>query len=135
MNGDTILGVHGQALLLREKRTAILSANMANASTPNYKAKDFNFYQTLQQTTGMTPNNAEKPISLATNRSDHLGNESEIGMMQLKYRIPHFPALDGNTVDNDLEQGAFADNALRYQASLNFLRNRVAGILTAIKGE
>lgn len=132
MAGDSILGVHGNSLLLREKRTVILSSNLANASTPNYKARDFDFDSVLKKTLG---NNDLDSVPLKSSHNKHIGIQEQLFSSELKYRIPKFPSQDGNTVDNDFENTKFAENALRYQASLTFLRNRVSGILTAIRGE
>jgi flagellar basal-body rod protein FlgB len=51
------------------------------------------------------------------------------------YRVPLQPALDGNTVDTQVEQAEFTRNAIQHQASLMFLDGRIKGILTAIKGQ
>ena len=53
----------------------------------------------------------------------------------LKYRVPMAPALDGNTVDTQLEQAAFAENSVRYQATLTFLNARLKELMTAIVGQ
>lgn len=110
------LGLHADALLLRERRNAVLQANIANAATPGYLARDFDFTAALRdaEAAGAPPARAEAGLG---------------------YRVPVSAALDGNTVDMGAEQMAFAENTLRYQASLQFLNNRISGLMAAIKGE
>ena len=119
---DSYLGVHAQALTLEAQRTEVLAANLANADTPNYKARDIDFKAALaaagtDSTTGTN----------AATGGGSLGNN-------LKYRVPMAPALDGNTVDTQLEQAAFAENSVRYQATLTFLNARLKELMTAITG-
>lgn len=123
---DKALGVHAQALQLRAQRAEVIAANLANADTPHYLAKDMDFKAVLAGTQGQG--------GLEATHTGHLrsqgGNPAE-----LSYRIPTQPAIDGNTVDPQQEQAAFADNALRYQASLRLLSGRIQGLLSAIRGE
>ncbi len=109
---DNIFGIHATALKLREQRMAILGSNIANASTPGYKARDMEFSQALQ---------------LAEN-----GQSPETAM---RYRVPLQPSLDGNTVELATEQTAFAENALAYRSSLSFLQGRIGTLSRALKGE
>lgn len=113
--------------MLRERRNEVLASNLANAATPHFKARDFNFEQALATATGdgtMLRNDARH---LAT----HAGGQSG----ELGYRVPINPSLDGNTVESGVEQMEFAENTLRYQTSLQFLNRRISGLMTAIKGE
>jgi len=120
-------GIHERALTLRDMRNTILAANMANADTPNYKARDINFRDLMQGTT-----NAE--MMTATDRQ-HIQSSFGAAGGHLLYRIPNSPSLDGNTVEVDIEQNHFADNAMRIQATLTFLNSRIKGIKTALRGE
>jgi flagellar basal-body rod protein FlgB len=128
---DHYLGIHPAALKVRAQRTELLANNLANADTPNFKARDIDFRQVLAKTNGSTaaPLTATRPghISLATAGAE--------GNPDLKYRTPLAPSLDGNTVDAQLEQSAFAENAVRYQASLTFLGAKFRSLLTAITGQ
>ena len=124
---DRALGIHAQALELRSQRTEVLAANLANADTPHYKARDLNFAATLAQLQG-----EEKPLK-ATHPSHLQAPGHNSG--DLLYRAPTQMSLDGNTVEEEQEKADFADNALRYQASLRFLGNRVQGLMSAIRGE
>jgi flagellar basal-body rod protein FlgB len=128
MKLDDVLGIHEEALRLRARRSEVLAANLANADTPGYKARDFDFESMLRKET-------QRPVKLAATHSGHL--QTERGMVastQMAYRIPHQPSLDGNTVEVEREQTAFSANALRYQASLRFLDGRIKGLKMAIKG-
>ena len=120
------LGFHATALELREQRNALLASNIANAATPGFKARDFDFATALAQQTRAGELRTDNPghIRLATAADGALG-----------YRQPVNPSLDGNTVEMDVEQMQFAQNTLHYQASLTFLNRRIASLTKAIKGE
>jgi flagellar basal-body rod protein FlgB len=132
MKLDAYLGVHATALKLRSQRTEIIAANLANADTPNYRARDIDFKSALA-----AAGSPGAGVHLATTKSGHLGGTSVNGAAgtELKYRIPLAPALDGNTVDTQLEQAAFAENTVRYQATLQFLSSKFRGLMTAITGQ
>ena len=131
---DNYLGVHAAALKLRSQRTEVLAANLANADTPGYRARDIDFKNALAAASGQS--NAAGGVHLSTTRAGHIGNAAPDGTPapELKYRVPLAPALDGNTVDAQLEQAAFAENAVRYQATLTMLNNKFRTLLTAIMG-
>ena len=133
VNLDNYLGVHAQALKLRSQRTEVLAANLANADTPNYQARDLDFKSALAAATG----NKGSGVHLETTSARHIGaaGVNGTGGAELKYRTPLAPALDGNTVDTQLEQAAFAENSVRYQATLTFLSSKFRGLMTAITGQ
>ena len=114
------IGVHAQALNLRSQRNEILASNIANASTPNFKARDINFEEELQR-------------QLSASSEAH--TNAAIQNAELKYRVPTEFSLDGNTVELHVEQMEFAENVARYQATLMFLNQKLAGLKSAIKGE
>jgi flagellar basal-body rod protein FlgB len=126
------LGVHAAALNLRSQRTEVLAANLANADTPGYRARDIDFKSALAAASG-----SNSGVHLATTRAGHIGAATVNGMPapELKYRTPLAPSLDGNTVDAQLEQSAFAENTVRYQATLTFLSSKFRGLMTAITGQ
>jgi flagellar basal-body rod protein FlgB len=133
---DSYLGVHAAALKLREQRTELLARNLANADTPGYKAQDLDFGAALAAQTA----SAAQPGKLAATQAGHIGAVGDAlsaGSTEafLKYRTPLAPSLDGNTVDAQLEQAAFADNAVRYQATLSFLSSKFHSLMTAITGQ
>lgn len=132
INLDTYLGVSATALKLRSQRTEVLAANLANIDTPNYRARDIDFKKVLAAEGGK-----EAGVHLATTSAGHIGATDVNGTAapQLKYRTPLAPSLDGNTVDAQLEQAAFAENSVRYQATLNFLSGKFRSLMTAITGQ
>lgn len=125
---DNALGNHPLALRLREQRTELLAANMANADTPNYKARDLDFQSVLKGVQSST-------VNLGLTQPNHLAPAQHPFGAELKYRIPSQSSLDGNTVDTEQEQVRFAENALQYQASLRFVSDEIAGLKSAIRGE
>ncbi|MDH3452813.1 MAG: flagellar basal body rod protein FlgB, partial [Gammaproteobacteria bacterium] len=117
-----------QALKFRAHRNEVLSSNIANADTPNYKARELDFAAALKGAQGGN-------VSLKRTSEMHQqawGTARSGG--QLMYRVPMQPTLDGNTVEADVEQAAFAENALQYRASLAFLDGKIRSLRFAIKG-
>jgi len=133
INLDQYVSVHAAALDVRARRTELIANNLANADTPGFKARDLDFRAAMarvsgEQTTG---------VNLTTTQSGHIGTAATADASanpDLKYRTPLAPALDGNTVDAQIEQASFAENAVRYQATLTFLNSKFRGLLTAILG-
>ena len=105
----------------------------ANADTPNYQARDIDFRSALAAASGQK----DGGVHLATTSARHIPTTgvNGTGAAELKYRAPLAPALDGNTVDPQLEQAAFAENSVRYQATLTFLSTKFRGLMTAITGQ
>lgn len=128
INFDNALGIHPQALALREKRAEILAANLANVDTPDYKARDLDFKAVLSQTMG-------SKTSLERTREGHMAGQNMVLGADLLYRNPQQPSLDGNTVDAHIEQAKYAENAVQYQASLRFINSKFSGLMTALRGE
>jgi len=159
---------HGNALQLRAQRQEVLSSNIANADTPGFKARDFNFASALRNATGasgaMTPAGASgqspalaaNPLATSLSPQPASGPASPGGLRmsalqpghlqadggmevstasRLQYTKPEQASLDGNTVDLNRERAAFADNSLRYEATLRFINGRVRTMMTAIRGE
>jgi flagellar basal-body rod protein FlgB len=118
------------ALNLRARRQEILASNLANADTPNYKARDLDFASALRGAMGAT-GGAAGPLSMARTQSGHLdGTGSGSGMAaNTKYRSAVQPSLDGNTVDMDVERAHFTENALHYQ----FLLDRASAAFSTMK--
>jgi flagellar basal-body rod protein FlgB len=143
LNLDSYLGVHAQALTLEAQRTELLAANLANADTPNYKARDIDFKAALAAAGGNGASASGSTLAMSTTNGAHLGASAAGGAdgssaaidANLKYRVPMAPSLDGNTVDTQLEQAAFAENSVRYQATLTFLNARLKELMTAIVGQ
>ncbi|HEY6482498.1 MAG TPA: flagellar basal body rod protein FlgB [Steroidobacteraceae bacterium] len=130
LNLDTYLGVHADALKLQSKRMDVLADNLANVDTPNYKARDLDFRTALA-----AAGSPDAAVPLKTTDSRHIAlDPTTDASAALKYRVPLAPALDGNTVDAQQEQAAFADSTVRYQATLTFLTSRIKDLMTAITG-
>lgn len=132
---DKYLGILPSALAVRGRRTEVLASNLANADTPNYKARDVDFRDALAAATGADV--AGAPLALRTTHAGHAGGVTAGSQAEaaLKYRVPLAPSLDGNTVDAQLEHASFAENAVRYQATLSFLGARFRSLVTAITGQ
>ena len=124
---DSILGIHEAALLFRARRMEVLAANLANADTPQYKARDFDFATALGKA-------GSSNLSLVRTNPRHIGGEPGTAADRLQYRVPHQPSLDGNTVEADLELARYAENAVSYQASLLFANGRITALRTAMSG-
>ena len=133
INFNNALGLAPKALELLGQRTSVLANNIANADTPNYKARELPFQTMLKDTIDGTADPAEPMRLTSANHIDAAPVESLDG--DLQYRVPLLPAIDGNTVDIHVEQAAFAENTLQFQASLRFLDNRFKGLISAIRGE
>ena len=129
---DEAIRFHQTALSLRSARQELLASNIANADTPNYKARDIDFASALQNALSGTA--AKLPV--ATSSPMHLeGNSgSTLFGSPVMYRRPVQPSADGNTVDMDAERAQFADNALRYEASVKFVSDELKDMLSAIQG-
>jgi flagellar basal-body rod protein FlgB len=131
---DAYLGVQQDALKVQSKRMEVLAKNLANVDTPNYKAQDIDFKTALAQ--AGSPGSS---LALTTTSANQIGNSATTGDVEnsaaLKYRVPLAPSLDGNTVDEQMEQAAFADNTVRYQATLTFLSGSLKDLVTAITGQ
>jgi flagellar basal-body rod protein FlgB len=127
---DNLFGIHERALLLHEQRVNVLATNIANADTPNFKARDLDFAAILGGTEGDTP------LALTASDAAHIVVSSgELPAGDLQYRNPYQAALDGNTVEMPVEQAAFSENNVRYQASLTFINSQIAQLQLAIAGQ
>lgn len=123
---------HVQALQIRELRNEVLTSNIANADTPNYKARDIDFSAALR---GAQAGQLHGQLALAKTDASH---SDPVGVSRfgtnVEYRTPTQPSLDGNTVETDVEQAAFAENAVQYRAALTFLNGSIRTLHLAIKG-
>jgi len=108
-----VFGVHAQAVQLRLARTELLTANLANVDTPNFKSKDIDFAAEMQRAS----------------------QEDVLSAPTVKYRVPMQPSEDGNTVELNSEQARFSQNSMDYQSSLAFMNMQICGLKTAIEGK
>ena len=133
---DDYLRFNEAALSLRSQRQQVIASNIANADTPNYKARDIDFANALQATMARS---APPAGVLAATDPAHIGGSAQTGDTlpdgtPLLYRTPAQGSVDGNTVDMDAERNQFADNAVRYEAGITMLNSQIRGLLAAIQG-
>ncbi|MBC33928.1 MAG: flagellar basal body rod protein FlgB [Rickettsiales bacterium] len=119
--------VFSNSLGLRNKKNEILASNIANAATPNYKARDFDFETELARALSVGP--------LKTSSEGHIALATKNLPNKIQYRKPLQPSMDGNTVELQVEQMEFAENSVRYQTTLNFINSKLSGLMGAIRGE
>ena len=132
---DNELRFQQDAMSLRAERQQVLANNIANADTPNFRARDFDFSTELASSL-QKEHSQGRGMALATTSDRHLhAASSSVANRDLLYRVPDQPSLDGNTVDMDRERAQFTDNAVRYQASLTFLSSRLQSLKTAMQSE
>jgi flagellar basal-body rod protein FlgB len=129
---DAYLGDHAGALALRAYRGEVLASNIANADTPNYQARDFDFAAALRRAMS-----GVQAVRLAQTSERHLSGagQRQPVIADLQYRVPVQPSIDGNTVELDTELAQFSENAMRYQATLTFLNERIHSLRTALTGQ
>jgi flagellar basal-body rod protein FlgB len=127
---DDYLRFNEVALSLRSQRQEVLASNIANADTPQYKARDIDFGAALQSALG------NGPAQLAATAPKHLqGGPNGAGAGgPLLYRTPPQGSIDGNTVDMDIERNQFADNAIRYEAGITMINAQIKAMMAAIQG-
>ncbi len=129
INFDKAFGIHEQALNLRAERAEIIANNLANADTPHFKARDIDFSEALRLVSSRSQS------TLTRTHEKHI-DSLVTEVPGLSYRIPFQPDTgDGNSVETQIEQMKFAENAMQYQASLTFLNGRIKGLISAIRGE
>lgn len=127
---DAALGIHPRAIEVGARRLELIAGNIANADTPGYKARDIDFRAALEAL--LADGNAG---SMQRAHALHQAAPGQAVNAESLYRVPNLPSLDGNTVDSQLEQAAFNEASVRYQASLDFLDARVQGLRKALRGE
>ncbi len=130
---DNVFGIHEQALLLHGQRLSVLANNLANADTPNFKARDIDFAAVLSGAAGAA---GAAPLPISTTDAAHIAiSDGEVPGGELMYRNPYQASLDGNTVEMPVEQAAFSENNVRYQASLTFINSQISELQFAIAGQ
>ena len=138
LNLDTYLGIQPDALEVYSQRAEVLAANLANADTPGYAARDIDFRAALTAASQGQNSATGGPLQPETTSPDDVTASSQPGGVSteqyLKYRVPLAPSLDGNTVDSQMEESTFAQNNVRYEASLTFIEERFSELSTAITG-
>ena len=160
---DNEFRFHQSALALRAERQQVLASNIANADTPNFKARDIDFRKALVQALGGTvgvplgssassatsaasgsgtqvmSTSSSLAATLMASHPAHLTSTSAAGSTasgaELLYRTPRQDSIDGNTVELDAERAQFADNAVRYEASISAVNGKLKSLLAAITGQ
>lgn len=133
---DKYFGLNEQALKIHSRRAELIAGNLANADTPNFKARDVDFKAALQQAKMELPQS-----NLHTTHANHIAtggsqaSSADALLGELKYRIPSQPSIDGNTVDPLMEKSAFMENAVLYQTNMRFLSGKIKSLMSAIKVE
>lgn len=123
-----IFGLSEKALQVTEERANLISNNLVNSGTPNYKAKDIDFSKIMSDFNQQHAIQSSHPKHIKSSNSQILGS-------QIQYRIPMQTSMDGNTVDPEIERKNFLENAMRYQVSLTFVQNESDQLMKAIKGD
>ncbi|MDQ7048706.1 MAG: flagellar basal body rod protein FlgB [Enterobacterales bacterium] len=130
INFEKAFGIHETALNLKATRAEILATNLANADTPNFKARDIDFKKALQNA------QSSHVMGLTRTNARHFDTRGSTEIPGLSYRIPLQPDTgDGNTVEAQIEQTKFAENAMQYQTSLTILSGKIKGLMSAIRGD
>lgn len=128
---DSMFQFNQTALNLRAARQELIASNIANADTPNYKAKDIDFASALQG--AMSEGGAKLQMAATSNSHLSSGSGETVFGAPVLYRNVVQPSADGNTVDMDVERAQFADNALRYEASVKFVSDQAKDVLAALQ--
>lgn len=143
-NLTNALDFQSKALVLRAERQRVIASNIANADTPGYAGRDFNFHEALSAATGESSSLSLAPSAPSGNSAGGLTNARHIplqastaslGTSKLDYTAQTQPAMDGNSVDMDRERANFVDNSVRYEATLRFINGQSKTILSAIQGQ
>ncbi|WNW11161.1 flagellar basal body rod protein FlgB [Pseudomonas sp. DTU_2021_1001937_2_SI_NGA_ILE_001] len=131
---DKALGIHEKALSYRAQRAEVLANNISNADTPNYKARDLEFSAVLAAESEKA---SKGQFALNTTNSRHIEAQGMGGDNEgvLMYRTPSQPSLDQNTVDAQVEQANYTENAMGFQASFTLLNSKFKGLVSALRGE
>ncbi len=128
MNGiKENLKMLGASLSLRAKRNEVLASNIANAATPNYKARDIDFDTEIKK--------YQKDGPIKVTNDQHISIKKPVAPGKVLFRKNINPSLDGNTVELAVEQLQFAENSMKYQSTLSFLNGKINTLMSAIKGE
>ncbi len=121
------LEIHSAALSLRNKKNEIIASNIANAATPNYKARDLDFNSEMSRHL--------KSGNLTTTHNTHFSLMRPVSHKGVSFREPLQQSLDGNTVELAVEQMEFSENSIKYSTTLSFLNSKISGLMSAIRGE
>ncbi len=125
------IGLYENALSLRSDKAAVLSANLANADTPGFKARDLDFKAELRRRMG----SSDDRVLMRSSHSGHIAPNVQAGFNEKLYRVPQQPSIDGNTVEEQVEHAEFMKNTLEFQAAFTILNSRFKGLTKALRGD
>ena len=131
---DASLRFHQEALSLWSKRQEVLAANIANADTPGFKARDIDFSSQLSE--ALARGGSSTALAMSATSARHLSGQSQVqggGAADLLYRTPNQTSMDGNTVEMDAERVSFAENTVHYEANLTILGSKIKSLLAAVQ--
>ena len=123
---DSTLGIHGKALGLRAQRMELISKNIANADTPNFKAKDLDFSAALK--------GVQQDSHIKTTNARHITDIPGASANQIFIK-PLNASDNGNTVEISIEQAKYGRAAAEYQATLRFLEGDISSIRKVLRGD
>ena len=129
---DSAFFLQQQALTLRANRQQVLAGNIANADTPNYLARDFDFSAALGNALA---GRGAANLTMTATSPRHLQRSAHGDALRLQYRQPTQPSADGNTVEMDVERAQFSENSIHYEAGMTFISGKIRTMLTAIQGQ
>ena len=127
---DSAFFLQQQALTLRANRQQVLAGNIANADTPHYQARDFDFATALQKAVS---GGGEGSLRRAATAGGHWPGSAESVPVRLMYRQVTQASADGNSVEMDVERAQFAENAIHYEAGMTFLSGKIKTLLAALQ--
>lgn len=134
---DAAFDFYSTALQLRGKRQEVLASNVANADTPKYKARDFDFKaalgRALERPGGLDGSDG---LSLSLTKPRHIEAQGPANMnsiIDMKYRVPYQPSMDGNTVDMNMARMHYMQNSVHYQADLQLIGSKIKGLKKAMQ--
>ena len=127
---DSYFALSSATMQAKNKRIELISENIANVSTPGYKARDLDFSKFISKARDEISDTRLTHTKHMTDSLSEVSYEDAI-----TYYQPLNPSLDNNTVEIGVEQAKFGKAAMEYQATLDFLQGRVTGYKRALKGE
>ncbi|EKT58556.1 flagellar basal body rod protein FlgB [Providencia sneebia] len=130
---NSIFTFQQKALSIREVQQAVLASNIANADTPGYQSRAIDFNHQLKQVIHHNMINKKSRSLTITNKSHIERQGTYLTFFDLKYRVPYQTAMDGNTVDMDIERSHLLDNTLKYQADLTFINNHIKNMQSVLQ--
>jgi flagellar basal-body rod protein FlgB len=136
---DAALSFHQNALRIRSQRQELIASNIANADTPNYKARDIDFKSAMAQALAgkeqSSPSHADGLDKTSSSHMSGISSNNYAGPNEPLFRPVIQGSIDGNSVDMDVERNQFVDNGIRYEASLNMINGQIKRMLAAIQGQ